>query len=266
MFRELSERITSVHEGQNLFRFLDKPWCEKSAICSQIATRHAPSGPPLSNRPASLNELPERPGRISNENENKAPVEPNPESCTPDDARSRLEQAGTTVQPVRIEGTIPETPETVRPLNAEGPITQVSSPRKTRSLSGRKRARDLWTEGDDVPVARSLIHEPSQPSEADNLPRSGAVLQDPAPVPCKNAERSSEDNNKADVGEDHVMKEGEDEEMRADDTARSGSQESRKRIRGLQGKYLQDADDPQQIVAPPEPATRNAARADVGTQ
>lgn len=74
----------------------------------------------------------------------------------------------------------PETPEVLRQLQSDAPFTQVSSPRKGRSMSAQKRRRALEKD-DRVPsVAKSLIDGPLKPN-APSPPtgeKSGKSLQE----------------------------------------------------------------------------------------
>lgn len=259
MFRELSERISSVQEGGNsLFTFLDKPWCEKSALCSQIVARNTQNGPPLSNRPASLNRWLEGAPQPGSEHDDKEQEEAIPASCTPDEGRLGLGRA-TRSQVLRLDAIAPETPEAVRPLIGDGAVTQVSSPRKGRSLSERKRSRSLRSGGDNVQVARNLTEEPSHPPEAVNRLASEASLQSPGPAEYNRTTGDAEDKSKADGTEDKVIVNEDGREHSGEDACRPGADESRKRMRSLEEEQDRNTNDgTERTITPPQPVTRMA--------
>lgn len=256
MFRELSERIDSVQEGgDSLFAFLDKAWCEKSALCSQIVAHNAQSGPPLSNRPASLNQRLEGPPQTGSEHDDKERDEANQNSCTPDEGRLRLGRS-TGSQVLRLDGNVPETPEAVRPLTNEGAVTQVSSPRKGRSLSERKRSRSLRNGGSDVQVARNLIGEASQRADAVSRLASEASAQPLGPAAYSDAEQKD----KVDGDEDQVMVNEDSEDNPGEGTRGTpGVDEPRKRMRSLQKEDVHNTNDgTDHSIALAQPATRMA--------
>lgn len=160
MFRELSERIGSILDGgDSMYRFLGRMWCEESQLCQQIRKAEEPRREAEQQR-----ELTEAVGDgIAKQNEDCLDVEKQGEdgqpTCTPEDGIHRLQGS----DPSKSGSEIPQTPEGVRPLQPEAPITQVS--RKGRGTLVRKRARIVGTSNKAIPIANSLL-DGSPPSEA----------------------------------------------------------------------------------------------------
>lgn len=220
-----------------MYRFLDKPWCHSSAVCSQLATQTTTARPAMSNRKINEKGPAEAPREMASETTDKEQPGRNAEDCTPENAGPRQPVAGSLHLPQELS--VPETPEQPRPLNsAEAPVTQVSSPRKKRSLSSRKRAREAKARVEDPPVARNLIQGAFGSSETDT------------PRGSKTAKKASKKSHLAEIvateargdgskkGEDHVMKDVDGEGPR--DSEREKTRE-RRRESGLQsGQTVND--------------------------
>lgn len=136
-------------------------------VCSQLAAHTTPARPRLSHPATAVQAAaPDQVGKTRSGIADKEQQGSNADNCTPENLDPKRQQFPGEAPHFRPELTVPETPEQVRPLNPDGPITQVSSPRKTRSLSRRKRPREGHV-SESPPVARNLIQDASQPSETD---------------------------------------------------------------------------------------------------
>lgn len=150
---------------------------------------------------------------MDSETTDKEQADRNTEDCTPENAGPRQPVAGSLHLPQELS--VPETPERPRLLNsAEPPVTQVSSPRKTRSLSSRKRARETKAHVEDPPVARNLIQRALQSSETDAPPgpktaKKGSKKSHLAETVAIEARREG-----SKKGKDHVMKDDDGEDPR----------------------------------------------------